>query len=107
MATENGLISFSADSTGWRAAIGQPETKEIILVPIIGWAVLAEGEPRSVDGGDLEPVVLFDNAPGPVISPLGQTLHDWDDGSFLHQILGPGASLRNWPPGWATRAYAG
>lgn len=105
MATDNGIISFSAAPLGWQAAIAQREEQEILIVPILGWALMEEGAPRSMEGAAVEPIVLFDNAPDPLIVPLGQTLHDWDDGSFLHQVLAPGVAVRNAPLGWPTRIY--
>jgi len=86
-------LSFSAAPNGWRAALGDPQEKDITVVPIIGWQTT--GENTSV-----EPVVLFDNTREPVISTVRSTLADWSGGSYLHQILAPGIDLRDVPEGW-------
>ncbi|MFG2133080.1 hypothetical protein ACGFNV_35555 [Streptomyces sp. NPDC048751] len=87
---------------GWRIAIGDPESRDITVVPVIGWLPLGEGrgEP-SIEGSALEPVVLFDNVKEPIITTVVNTLAGWSKGTYVHQVLAPGVEVREVPEGWA------
>jgi hypothetical protein len=85
---------------GWRVAIGDPENKDITVVPVIAWQPVIEGAESSISNSPLEPVVLFDNAKEPIVSTVLDTLTSWSNGSYVHQVLAPGAELRQVPEGW-------
>ncbi|MGW7444957.1 hypothetical protein [Kitasatospora sp. NPDC054795] len=100
----SGVAPFVAAPNGWRVAIGIPEERNIMVVPLVGW------RPIPVDGGSimfagLEPVVLFDNIREPLITTVRSTLANWDDGSYLHQVLVPGWEVRKVPEGWSVKEY--
>ncbi|MFB7669582.1 hypothetical protein ACFC1R_37720 [Kitasatospora sp. NPDC056138] len=86
-------------------ALGSPDDRSIMVVPLVGWQSVREGEPRSIDNSLLEPVVLFDNVNDPIITTVNTTLTDWRDGSYLHQILAPGFEVRELPEGWRITEY--
>ncbi|MGW7578495.1 hypothetical protein [Streptomyces sp. NPDC054765] len=78
-----------------------------MVVPIVGWQSLPKGAQCSIGTSPLEPVVLFDNVREPILSPLIDTLTSWDDGSYVHQVLEPGAMVRELPEGWKLTEYRG
>lgn len=100
------ITGFSAAPDGWRAAFKWPDVKEIIVVPIVGWATRTEGVRRTEAGHfEVEPVILFDNVGEPLITTVADSLHDWTDGEELHQIIAPGFDVREVPDGWKVREY--
>lgn len=108
MTNDSPITQFSAAPSGWRVALSCPDTPEILVLPLVGWAVPTSNMSRtSTAGGDLplEPVVLFDNVGEPLVTTLAEVLSDWEDGESLHQILAPGFEVREAPTGWAVREY--
>jgi hypothetical protein len=62
------LSPFAPAPNGWRIAIGDPDSKDITVVPLVGWQPVPEGAECAIENSVLEPVVLFDNAKEPIIS---------------------------------------
>ncbi|MFI9257887.1 hypothetical protein ACIGT4_09205 [Streptomyces sioyaensis] len=85
---------------GWRIALGDPENRDMTLVPVIAWQSVDQKAESSIDGSPLEPVVLFDNTKEPIISTVLESLGGWPEGSYVHQVLAPGTELRDVPDGW-------
>ncbi|MEU5524871.1 hypothetical protein ABZ759_30490 [Streptomyces sp. NPDC047860] len=93
---------FVCAPNGWRIAIGDPESSDITVVPVIGWQPRAENKAESsIEGSALEPVVLFDNVKEPIITTVTDTIAGWPKGTYVHQVLAPGVSVREVPEGWS------
>ncbi|MFB8201231.1 hypothetical protein [Kitasatospora purpeofusca] len=104
MTNESGLAGFVAAPNGWRVAIACPEDSLIMVVPVIGWVPIVE-DSGSIMNSSLEPVVLFDNPREPIISTIHETLSNWEDHSYVHQVLAPGFEVREMPEGWKAVEY--
>jgi hypothetical protein len=101
MTSHNITGPFVSAPAGWRIAIGDPDNRDITVVPVIGWQPLAETNAApSVDGSPLEPVVLFDNLKDPIITTVANTIASWAKGTYVHQVLAPGVGVRGVPEGW-------
>ncbi|MER5494273.1 hypothetical protein [Streptomyces sp. NPDC002490] len=98
---------FVPAPSGWRIALGDPENRDIDVVPLVGWQPLPPGARCSINSSLLEPVVLFDNVKEPGIHTVLETLAGYPDGSYVHQVLAPDADLREVPEGWDVRVYRG
>ncbi|MFD4833289.1 hypothetical protein ACFWPV_26055 [Streptomyces uncialis] len=98
---------FVPAPSGWRIALGDPENRDIGIVPLVGWQLLADGAPCSISSTLLEPVVLFDNVREPGIRTVLETLAGYPEGSYVHQVLAPGVDLRDVPEGWDVVVYRG
>ncbi|MFI9605523.1 hypothetical protein ACIHCX_37935 [Streptomyces sp. NPDC052043] len=101
------MTSYTASSSfvpapdGWRIAIGDPQDKDIMVVPVIGWQSVTGGATEtSIAASPVEPVVLFDNTKDPIISTVHATIESWSNGAYVHQVLAPGVTLRDVPEGW-------
>ncbi|KDN80456.1 hypothetical protein KCH_77880 [Kitasatospora cheerisanensis KCTC 2395] len=75
-----------------------------MVVPVIGWLPIKK-DSGSIMFSSLEPVVLFDNTDEPIISTVHDTLTNWADRSYVHQVLAPGFEVRKLPDGWKVVEY--
>jgi hypothetical protein len=92
--------SFVAAPAGWRVALAHPPSNDVTVLPVVCWQAVTGEEEPSVEDSPVEPVVLFDNVKGAIISTVSSTIEAWGGGSYIHQILAPGAELRDVPEGW-------
>ncbi|MBC2906209.1 hypothetical protein [Streptomyces cupreus] len=94
------ISPFAPATSGWRIAIGDPENRDVTVVPVVGWQPVPEGAKCSIEGSFLEPVVLFDNVKEPTITTVLETIAGWSKGTYVHQVLAPGAEVRGVPDDW-------
>lgn len=93
-------LPFAAATTGWRLAFGDPDHHDILVAPVMGWLSLPAGAESSLDDSPLEPVILWENVKGPIVT-TGLEFLKSNPESYVHQLLPPDVEVREVPAGWA------